>query len=69
MEFISDEKIKDIVMDDIATYAHEIDNDPNMDSLDANERDFADDPDLMLLFENTRKMKENAKKLSDLVDR
>jgi len=69
LEIISDEKIKEIVMGDIATYAHEIDTDPGMDSLDANERDFADDPDLMLLFENTRKMKENAKKISNLTDR
>ena len=56
-------------MDDISMYADEIDTDFELQSLDANEREFADDPELMLLFENTRKMKENAKKVSNLLDR
>ena len=69
LESIPDERVKDIAMDDISMYADEIETDFELQSLDANEREFADDPELMLLFENTRKMKENAKKVSNLLDR
>lgn len=71
IENINNEQIKELVMTDFSLIADNMDPDleiDSLDSLDMNERDFADDPDLMLLFENTRKMKENAKKISDLTD-
>ncbi len=79
MEEIQDNRIKTVVMDDVAMMAEQLEDDPADLSLvvdDAvvdgglsNEVEFADDPELMLLFENDKKMKENAKKISTLVDR
>ena len=73
VESINNDEIKELLMNDFSAIADNMDTDQSLemdsiDSMDANERDFADDPDLMLLFENTRKMKENAKKISNLTD-
>ena len=79
VEEIHDNRIKTVVMDDVARIAEQLEDDPFGSSLVvddsgvgsslSNEVEFADDPELMLLFENDKKMKENARKISNLVDR
>lgn len=79
VETIPDERTKTVAMERVARIAEQLELDQDVMDLDAvesgidgstsNEIEFADDPALMLLFENDKKMKENAKKISNLVDR
>ena len=66
-------------MDDVVRIAGQLEVDPDglsltvEDSIEggglSNEVEFADDPELLLLFENDKKMKANAAKISNLLDR
>ena len=79
VETIHDEHTQTVAMERVARIAEQLELDSDVMNLDAvesgidgstsNEIEFADDPALMLLFENDKKMKENAKKISNLVDR
>ena len=79
VEEIQDDSIKTNVMDDVVRIAGQLEVDPDglsltvEDSIEggglSNEVEFADDPELMLLFENDKKMKANAAKISNLLDR
>lgn len=79
VEEIQDNKIQAIAMDDVVRIAEQLEGDSEIFNLAvdesgldgnlSNEVEFADDAALMLLFENDKKMKENARKISNLLDR
>ena len=79
IEEIEDDQIKVIAMDDVLRITEQLEDEPDMlnlvvdesgeDGNVSNEVEFADDPELMLLFENDKKMKANARKISNLLDR
>jgi len=63
-EEISDGRIEDRVLAEVSKYVDELETD--VDIKPARQQTFADDPDLMLLFENTKKFKESAGSLPEV---